>query len=120
MFAILPAREAVSADEGEGGGGLVVAAGDSLQLQLQVELQGLSGRQLRQASAVMERCRQEVVRLGAHVLQQRVAAGALGDQVTPLLLLQRAQQGRLRVHQKHGIRQSVKAAGDVTARLPSS
>lgn len=39
MFAIFSALEGVSTEEGEGGAGLVVSAGDALHLQLKVQLQ---------------------------------------------------------------------------------
>ena len=95
MVRVLPAREAVAAEEAEGGAGLVVAAGHALHLQLDVQLRRPALRQVRQDRGAPERRRQEVVGLGALVLQQGVEGRALGDQVTSMLLLQRAQQGRL-------------------------
>lgn len=48
MFSIFSALESVSTDEGEGGGGLVVPAGDALHLQLEVQLQWLGSSQIGQ------------------------------------------------------------------------
>ena len=96
MVCVLPAREAVAAEEGEGGAGLVVAAGHALHLQLEVQLRRPPFCHVRQDRLAPERRRQEVVGLGALVLQQCVDGRALGDHVTSMLLLQRAQQGRLR------------------------
>lgn len=39
MFSIFSALEGVSAEEGEGGAGLVVPTGDAFHLQLKVQLQ---------------------------------------------------------------------------------
>lgn len=96
MLSIISALVHLSADEGEGGAGLVVSAGDALQLQLKVQLQRLCSHQVGQRRAPLERGRQEVVGLCALILQQAVVAYALSNEVTPLLLLQGAQQRGLR------------------------
>ncbi len=48
MFAVFSALEDASTEEGEGGAGLVVPVGDALHLQLKVQLQLLSSRQVSQ------------------------------------------------------------------------
>lgn len=68
MISVLSALESVSAEEGEGGAGFVVPAGDTLHLQLEVQLQRLGGRQVSQRRAPPERGGQEVVGLRADVV----------------------------------------------------
>lgn len=68
MISVLSALESVSTEEGEGGAGLVVPAGDALHLQLQVQLQRLGGHQVSQRRAPPERGGQEVVGLRADVM----------------------------------------------------
>lgn len=68
MFSVFSALESVSAEEGEGGAGLVVSAGDALHLQLKVQLRRFCGRQVSQRRVSPERSGQEVVRLCALIL----------------------------------------------------
>lgn len=48
MFAVFSALEGLSTEEGEGGAGLVVPAGDALHLQLKVQLQWFRSGQVGQ------------------------------------------------------------------------
>lgn len=68
MFPIFSALEGVSTEEGEGGAGLVVSAGDALHLQLEVQLQRFCSGQVSQRRVSPERSRQEVVGLRALIL----------------------------------------------------
>lgn len=68
MCAVFSALEAVSTQEGEGGAGLVVAAGDALHLQLEVQLQRFGSCEVSQRRVSPEGNGQEVVGLCALVL----------------------------------------------------
>lgn len=68
MLAVFSALKGVSAQEGEGGAGLVVSAGDALHLQLEVQLQRLPNGQVSQRRVPPERSGQEVVGLRPLVL----------------------------------------------------
>lgn len=82
----------MSTEEGEGGAGLVMPAGDALYLQLKVQLQRFSSCQVSQRRVPVERSREEAVGLRALIRQQAVRGYALSDQVAPPLPLQGAQQ----------------------------
>lgn len=96
MFSIFPALKHLSTDECESGAGLVVAAGDTLHLQLKVHLRWFASSQVGQGRVSPERSRQEVVGLSALILQEAICEYDLSNKVTPLLLLQGAEQRGLR------------------------
>lgn len=68
MTAILSALESVSTEEGEGRTGLVVAAGHTLNLQLEVQLQRLGGHQVGQGGVPAEGGGQEAIGLRTDVV----------------------------------------------------
>lgn len=88
MTTILSALESVSTQEGEGRAGLVVPAGHTLNLQLEVQLQRLGGHQVSQRGVPAEGGGQEAIGLRTDVVQQAVGAHTLCDEVTSLLRLQ--------------------------------
>lgn len=70
----------------------MVAARDTLHLQLEVQLQRFGHGEIRQTRVTPKRSGQEVERLRAFVLDQCVCGHVFCDHVTSLLLLQGAQQ----------------------------